>query len=140
MTSEHRPTIVYYRSDRLLITNRYLVGGARRYEMAELGDLQLARGNTHPGAVVGLVIAVAEGAFVAPFAGLIHSPAAWLTVAVALAVPCLVGLYCARRWPAQLELIADYRGRQVLLFATRDAVEFGKVTRSAQRAARAQYR
>jgi hypothetical protein len=135
-----RPTIAFYRRNGVVVTNRYLTVGARRYEIAELTDLRQARGTTHPGVVVGLVIAVAEAAFVAPFVGLLRSPAAWLAAAVALVIPCLVGFYCARRWPAQYELLADYRGRQVIVFTTRDETEFGQMSRAIRRAIDAAFR
>ena len=49
-------------------------------------------------------------------------------------MPCLVALICAVRWPAEFGLIARYRGRDVTLFTTRDAHEFGLVTRALRRA------
>ncbi|HKT04400.1 MAG TPA: DUF6232 family protein [Rugosimonospora sp.] len=148
MTSEYvtpasgagRPTISYYHRNGVVVTNRYLTAGAYRYEITELNDLRQARGSTHPGVMVGLVIAVAEAAFVAPFVGLLRSPLAWLVTITALAIPCLVGAFCARRWPAQYELLADYRGRQVIIFSTRDEREFGQVARSVRRAVEAAYR
>jgi hypothetical protein len=148
MTSDHvppashpgRPTIAYYRRNGVVVTNRYLTSGPYRYEIVELTDLRQARGGTHPGVMVGLVIAVAEAAFVAPFVGFFHRPVAWLGAVVALAIPCLVGFFCARRWPAQYELLADYRGRQIIVFATRDEREFGQVSRAIRRAIEAAFR
>jgi hypothetical protein len=51
-----------------------------------------------------------------------------------------VGFFCARRWPAQYELLADYRGRQIVVFTTRDELEFGQVARSVRRAVEASFR
>jgi hypothetical protein len=135
-----RPTIAYYHRNGVVVTNRYLTSGPYRYEIAELADLRQARGSTHPGVVVGLVIAVAEAVFVAPFVGIFHAPVAWLAAVVALAIPCLVGFFCARRWPAQYELLADHRGRQIVVFTTRDEREFGQVARSVRRAVEASFR
>jgi hypothetical protein len=141
MTSEPVPRVIaYYHRNGVTVTSRYLTTGAYRYEIADLIDLRQARGGTHPGVIVGLVIAVAESAVVALFLGTFHSPGAWLVALVALAIPCLVGVYCARRWPAQYELLADYRGRQIILFATRDEREFGQVARSVRRAVEATFR
>ena len=129
-----RPTIAYYHDNGIVVTNRYLTTKSRRYETIEIAELQQARGTTHPGVTVVLVIAVAEAAFVAPFVGVMQSALAWLVALLALAIPCVVGVFCAHRWPAQYELLADYRGRQVVLFTTRDRLEFGKVARSVRRA------
>ncbi len=135
-----RPVITYYHRNGVLVTSRYLQVGVNRYEIGELMDLRQARGGTHPGLIVGLVIAVAEAVFVAPFVGVLRSPLAWLAATVALGIPCLVGLVCARRWPAQYELLAEYRGRQTVVYVTRDELEFGQVTRSVRRAVEALFR
>jgi hypothetical protein len=134
------PSVVYYHRNGVLVTSRYLQVGVDRYEIGELTDLRQASGGTHPGLVVGLVIAVAEAVFVAPFVGVLHSPLAWLAAVVALGIPCLVGLVCAQRWPAQHELLADHHGRPTVLFATRDPLEFGQVARSVRRAVEAGFR
>jgi hypothetical protein len=138
--ASNRPTVAFYHRNGVVVTNRYLTSGPYRYEIAELTDLRQARGGTHPGVVVGLVIAVAEAVFVAPFVSFFQRPVAWLAVVVALAIPCGVGFFCARRWPAQYELLADYRGRQIIVFATRDEREFGQVARSVRRAIEAAFR
>src|SRR6266545_2157453 len=91
-----RRTILYYRNRGVIVTSRYLVVGAARYDLDELAELMRTRGSLHPGVIVGMV--------------------------------------CARRWPAQFELLARYRGRQIMLFATRDQYEFGQVARAVQRA------
>ncbi len=129
-----RRTILYYRNRGVIVTSRYLVVGAARYDLDELAELMRTRGSLHPGVIVGMVTAVAEAAIVAPLVGAGGAPEAWLLAGVALLIPCLVGLVCARRWPAQFELLARYRGRQIMLFATRDQYEFGQVARAVQRA------
>ncbi len=133
-------TILYYHRNGVTVNSRYLTVGERRYEIAELSDLRQARGSTHPGVIVGLVIAVAEAGLVAPFLGAVRSPLAWLVALAALAIPCAVGAFCARRWPALYQLLADYRGRQVVVFSTRNEWEFGQVARSLRRAVEAMYR
>jgi hypothetical protein len=69
----------------------------------------------------------------------LHVPVGWVAATLALAIPCLVGLFCARRWPAQYELLASYRGRQIVIFTTRDQTEFGQVSRAVHRAVEANY-
>jgi hypothetical protein len=127
----------YYRQRDVTITSRYFEAGGHRYEIAELTELMRARGSMHPGALVGLVIAVVEAILITPVVGLLPGPRIWLLATAALLVPCLVGLVCVRRWPAQFDLLASYRGRLVTLFSSRDAREFGQVARAVQRAVEA---
>jgi Family of unknown function (DUF6232) len=129
-----RPATLYYRQHGVIVTGRYLTVDADRYDLAELGELMQARGSLHPGAIAGGVIAVAAAVLLAPLVSALRAPVAWLLALVALLIPCLVGLVCARRWPAQYELVARYRGQQVTLFATRDEREFGQVARAVRRA------
>ena len=65
---------------------------------------------------------------------ILAAPMIMLVGIIALSVPCLVGVICAIRWPAEFGLIARYRGQDVTLFTTRDAHEFGLVTRALRRA------
>ncbi|GAA5194794.1 hypothetical protein GCM10023322_60040 [Rugosimonospora acidiphila] len=129
--------IVYLRRPGILVTSRQILVGPYRYQVCQLADLMRARGSTHPGALVGLVIAAAEVPLVALLIGLVNAPAAWLFAPPALLIPCLVGLVCLRRWPAPYELLARYRGGEVILFATRDQLEFGQVARAVRRAVEA---
>ena len=81
-----------------------------------------------------MVIAVAEVPLVVLLVGVLRAPVAWLLSMLALLIPCLVGVVCAQRWPAQYELLARYRGGQVTLFTSRDEREFGQVARAVRRA------
>jgi hypothetical protein len=132
-----RPSITFYNHGGIVVTDRYLVADQYRYDLAELGDLRQARGSRHPGVMVAMVTAVAEAAFVGPIIGLTHTPVSWLAALIALAIPCVVGIYCARRWPAHFELLADFRGRQIVVFATGNEREFGQVSRAVRRAVEA---
>jgi Family of unknown function (DUF6232) len=128
------PAVSYYRRRGVIVTNHYFCADGYRYEVAQLSGLLRARGGLHPGAIVGLVTALAEAIVIVPLVGIVGAPAAWLLAFPALLVPCAVGYACARRWPAQYELLATYRRRQVTLFTSRDEREFGQVTRALQRA------
>jgi hypothetical protein len=119
------------------VTSQYVVSAGYRYDTAELVELMRAKGSTHPGVIVGMVIAVAEAAFLVPLVGVLRSPLAWLLAGLALLIPCAVGLVCAHRWPPEYELLARYRGREVTLFTSRDQREFGQVSRAVQRAVEA---
>jgi hypothetical protein len=135
----YRPTVVYYRQNGIVVTDRYFFAGGYRYEIAQLSGLMRTRGPVHPGGMVGLVIAVAEAAVVVPVVSVLRAPVAWMVGLAALLVPCLVGYVCARRWPPQYELLAHHRGREVTLFTTRDEREFGQVSRAVQRAVEAAF-
>jgi hypothetical protein len=125
---------VFYHHRGIVVTSRCFSNGRLRYDVAELTDVMRARGATHPGAVVGLVIAVGEAALLMPLVGVLHAPFAWGLAIVALLVPCGVAVVCARRWPPRNELMALYRGQRVTLMATTDEREFGQVARATQRA------
>jgi len=129
-----RPERVHYRHNGVEVTSRYMTVRGDRYEIDELAEIMLTRGTWHPGVKIGAATAVVEAAVFAPLAGVVTTPVMWLIAAVALSVPCLVALICAVRWPAEFGLIARYRGREVTLFTTRDAHEFGLVTRALRRA------
>lgn len=136
-TPRFRPTISYYRQRGVIVTNHFFCADGYRYEVAHLRDLMRTRGSLHPGVIVGLVTAIAEAVVIVPLVSAVGAPITWLLMIPALLVPCAVGYVCARRWPAQYELIATYRGREVTLFTCRDEREFGQVTRALQRAVEA---
>jgi hypothetical protein len=133
----HRRTTLYYRAHGVMITSdHFSVAGehGEQYELAELTDIAQCRGDRHPGAVVGMIILGVEAVILAPLLGVVRVPVVWLLGAVALAIPAVVGLVCAQRWPARYELIGWYRGQQQILFTTRDSREFGQVSRALMRA------
>jgi hypothetical protein len=132
-----RPAVSYYRQRGVIVTNHFFCADGYRYEVAQLRGLMRTRGSLHPGAIVGLVTAIAEAVVIVPLVSAVGAPIAWLLMVPALLVPCAVGYVCARRWPAQYELIATYRDREVTLFTCRDEREFGQVTRALQRAVEA---
>jgi hypothetical protein len=126
--------VTHYRQNGIVVTSHYFSAGGYRYEMAQLTGLMRTRGAIHPGVMVGLVTTVTEAVIIVPLVSVLRTPVAWLVTFAALLVPCLIGYVCQRRWPAQYELLATYRGREVTLFVTRNEREFGQVARSVQRA------
>lgn len=134
MSADRIPTILYYRQDDVIVTNRYLRIGPERYEVAELTGLLRTRGSMHPGTLVGLVISAAEALLIVPLVMMLRLPVLWPLAIVALLVPALVGFVCAQRWPAPHRLLAAYRGRWVVLFTSRDRDEFGRLSRAVHRA------
>ena len=133
-----RPAI-YYRQHGILVTSQHFAARGYRYDISALSDLAQAKGSQHPGLTIGLVIAAAEAVLLAPLAGQFRSPLAWTVVVIVLLIPCLVSLVCAWRWPPLLELQAIYHGRRVVLFSTRNELDFHQVIRALQRATEANH-
>ncbi|RSM64447.1 hypothetical protein DMB66_19930 [Actinoplanes sp. ATCC 53533] len=128
---------VYYRGPRALITADAITvaqSASRSYALSELADVyiirqQAARG---PGGARSMGVSALVGSLViVPVAG---------RASVALAAVIFVGLLvcafvCLRVGPpAHHELVATYRGRRVLVFASDDQREFNQVCRGLQRA------
>src|SRR5947207_3176430 len=109
-----------YSKGRVVVTDQYFYVAARRYRIADLGDVVRARGSVHVGVVVGLVIAVLDGVASVVIVVFTRSSAAIGLSVVSLITPILVAMYCHHRWPASFELRANYRGTPVALFRTRD--------------------
>jgi hypothetical protein len=128
---------VYYRGPRVLITaDRITVAQSvsRSYALAELADVYIVRQQAARGAASARsmgVSALVGSLVIVPIAG---------RTSVVLAAVILVGLLlCAFVClqvspPAHHELVATYRGRQVLVFASDDPREFQQVCRGLQRA------
>jgi len=132
---EHpRPTILHYRRDGLVVTNRYVSIDGDRYAISHLTDLMRVKGGAHRGVAAGFITAAAGAAVLAGLASAIQRPFVWALVAVALIVPSIAGIVCAVRWPPRWELYGRYQDRTLPLFASRDHLEFGKVHRALMRA------
>ncbi len=128
---------VFYRGPRALITADAITvaqSASRSFVLMELADVYIVRqqaapsvGGTRPLGVSALV----GGIVIAPVVG---------RESVLLAVAVLVGLLlcafvCLRVGPpAHHELVATYRGRTVVVFASEDQREFDQVCRALQRA------
>ncbi len=126
--------VVFYRRNGLLITDRQVVHGTTRYDVAELTGAVQATGPLHPGARAGALIGAANGVVLGTSATAVGSAAIWFLTVVAVLVPWGVAAAYALRWPRELRLLVDHRGRQVTLLRTRDSTEFGQVARALQRA------
>ena len=135
MSSPRRRSVTwYYRGPGVAVTNQYLIVGSARYEVAELEALGTVRGPTHPAVLISSVIAIAQTPIVIPVVAMVMSPMAILFAAILLVVPCVVAIVSARRWPPRMELQANYRGRELVLFSSHDEREFGQVSRAVRRA------
>jgi len=129
-----RPDRVHYRHNGVEVTSRHLTVRSRRYDIDELADIMVVLWGTHPGVKIGAAAAIVEAAALVLLARFVTAPWIWLVGIIALSVPVTVAVICAVRWPAEFGLIARHRGHEVTLFTTRDAQEFGFVTRALRRA------
>jgi hypothetical protein len=135
MSAPRRRSVTwYYRGPDVAVTNQYLLTSHVRYELAELAELGVARGPVHPAVLISSVIAIAQTPIVIPVVAMVMSPMAILFAAILLVVPCVVAIVSARRWPPRMELQANYRGRELVLFSSHDEREFGQVSRAVRRA------
>jgi Family of unknown function (DUF6232) len=131
-------TVRYYHDHEILVTRHYIQVGRNRYPAGELSDLRTASGPLHPGVTISLVIALVQAPLAVPVVAVVRSPLAYLLAVLALVVPGVVALVCARRFPPQQRLLAEYRGEQVILFGSHDEQRFGKVARAVLRAVESQ--
>ncbi len=138
MRANHYATgeTLHYRHNGIVVTNRYFAVGAARYNLNELSDLGSARGSTHPGVMAGAFTATGVLLLIVPML-IMHRFAALAAAVPLLLLACLVSYVSARRWPAQREIIARYRGSLVTLFKSSDPTQFGQVARALQRAVEA---
>lgn len=126
--------VVYYRHDDIVVTSRYFTTDYTEYQVRELSRLERSERSPHPGVRLGLAFAVV-GAVVAIPVLLVLDSLAGLAISVPfLLIPCLTSYVCATRWPVEMELMARYRGRHVVLLRTSDRRKFGQVARALIRA------
>ena len=123
----------YYNQRGVAVTDQWLVVHGSRFAIAELHQMERARGpvpSTARSALlggVGLLVVV-------PLALLFNTPTAWVIAALTVAGVSGCAFVCGRRWPASFQMWADFRGRPTLLFETGDEQEFGHVSRALIRA------
>jgi hypothetical protein len=128
--------ILHYRRDGIVVTNRYIAVGPARYDLNDLSHLSAAQGSNHPGVMAGVFAAAGLLLVIVPML-IMHRFVALAVTVPLLLVAGLTSYVSARRWPAQREIIARYRGRPVTIFKTSDPRQFGQVARALQRAVEA---
>jgi hypothetical protein len=138
MPPPRRSVIWFYRDGEIAVTNHFFHRGRDRYAVSELTELGVVRGPMHPSVLISSLIAVAQAPIAVPVVAALRTPTAFVLAAVLLVVPIVVAFISAHRWPPVQQLLARYRGRELTLFSTHDAREFGQVTRALQRAIEAQ--
>lgn len=137
-TVRQRPTELY-RAPGIQITSEFLTVAGRRFPVAELAALRIARGRSDPLTIRAVLVAggVFAGIGVAlGYAGGLHRlhPASYLTLGVAMPVPVLLAVFGRWSRPSAYELWGWYRGQHVLLFSSDEKRQFGHVTRALVRA------
>jgi hypothetical protein len=124
----------FYNQRGVAVTDQWLVVHGKRFLIAELHNLERARGPMSPPARAALLVGIAELVVVAPVALVFSTPAAWAIAALATAAALAGMMFSGRRWPATFQMWADYSSRPTLLFETGDEQEFGQVSRALIRA------
>jgi hypothetical protein len=135
--SRNRPRCgwaVYYTDQRITVTSWYVETPGGRYLMADLGEVLRLLTYAYPGRKVALVVGGIEVGVALPFAVAFQSALVALAGLVAAAGVAAGVLMDARQNPRFMELRADYRGKEVLLFSSRNAAEFERVRRALIRA------
>ncbi len=129
--------IVYYRRDGIVVTSQYFTAYNTRYHVRDLSLLTRSESSPHPGVRLGILAAVAGAIVAIPTLLMLHSLAGLAISVPVLLIPCLTSYVCAHRWPVEIELLARYRGRQIVLIATSDQRKFGQIARALMRAVEA---
>jgi Family of unknown function (DUF6232) len=124
----------FYDQGYIRVTAQWMSIGDRRYPVEHLHNLYTARGPADPVVRTAALVAGLALAGVA-VTGQYLPPLVTATIlAVAAVPPAAVALVRAFLRPATYLLWADYRGRPVQLYQTRDRIEFGKLSRALVRA------
>lgn len=128
---------VFYRGPRAVITADAITvrsSVSRSYLLADLSDFYLVaqQGVSGQGGSRTMGVSALVGGLVAvPVIG----PTSVMLTAVVMSALVLFAFVCLRIGPpAHHELVASYRGRRVVIFASDDEREFGQVCRGVQRA------
>lgn len=127
-------TTAFYHQRGVAVTDQWLVVHGVRYPLAELHNIERARGPL-PAPVRSSLYAALTAVMLAPTMALVFkTPIAWVIAALVAAAALAGVMFCCRRWPASYQMWADYRSRPTLLFETGDEQEFGQVSRALIRA------
>lgn len=125
--------LTFYHHRGIRITDRWLAIDGCHYPLRELGDLHTSQGPINRTAVR---VLGAGGSVLATAVLLL--PALPVLITAALGLTGLAGLglgyLLTRLYPRERRLYADVHGVELLLFATHDSIELGKVTRALRRA------
>lgn len=106
----------------------------RRFATAELSDLSAVKCPHRRLTVVSANVTVGATAFVMANAPRFDSAGDWLAAGVLVAIAALSTWVCFVANPREYRIVARYRGRPVVLYATCSRQRFGQVRRALVRA------
>jgi hypothetical protein len=132
MEAERR---VYYRDNRVTVTERWLLTPTRRYPVAELRNLRTASQSTaSPLATLSVTMSGVLGVAAATFVVLTGDPMAMMIGPMAAGVPLTVALVSWRLRRRFHVLYAEHDGQTEQLIADHDQRRFNQVCRALVRA------
>ena len=127
----------YYRGPDALVTDRLFVWHttpAKGFAVRDLRNVGLVRGDADPLRPYTLHVAAAALVLVAATWTMLDTPAAYVLGFLAVAVPGGFTAASMRSRPRRWELRANYRGLEVVLYASSDVRVFNQVARALRRA------
>jgi uncharacterized protein DUF6232 len=127
----------YYRGPDALVTDRLFVWHttpAKGFLVRELRNVGMVRDEADPLRPYTAHVAAAALVLVGATWLMLDTPAAYVLGFLAVAVPGSFTAFSMRSRPRRWELRANYRGLEVVLYASSDARVFGQVARALRRA------
>ena len=127
----------YYHGPDALVTDRLFLWYStppKGFAVRELRNVGLVRGDADPLRPYTLHVAAATLVLAAAAWTMLDTPAAYVLGLLAVAVPAGFTAVTMRSRPRRWELRANYRGLEVVLYASSDARVFNQVARALRRA------
>jgi hypothetical protein len=127
----------YYSGPDALVTDRLFVWRmppAKGFAVRELRNVGLVRGDADPLRPYTAHVAAAALVLVAATWTMLDTPAAYVLGFLAVAVPGTFTAFTMRSRPRRWEMRANYRGLEVVLYASSDVRVFNQVARALRRA------
>jgi Family of unknown function (DUF6232) len=128
---------IHYRDAGVLITDRWFeirYPVSYQFQIDELNDVRVIQYPLDPTVRTSLLATNAALVLVALSWPVFDSVGFWLVAVLLVAGLCATSVICARLRPRPQELRATYRGLDVSLYSSTDALVFGRVQRALIRA------
>jgi len=125
---------IYYRDTLVQVTTQWFTVGDRRFAIQDLHNPRVARTEGDRGTLGAGIAAVLLVQTTIAVELALHSYEMWALATSAAAGVAVAAMIRAHRRQQVCELWAEYRGETVRAYRTRDAREFGQVTRALMRA------
>jgi hypothetical protein len=127
----------YYRGTDAVVTDRLFVwrtGPAQGYHIRDLRNVGLVRADTDRLRPYTTHVVVLTAVLAAATWTVSMTPAAYFLGFLTVALPTVFVVATIRSRPRRWELRANYRGHEVILYASTDVTRFNQVTRALRRA------